>query len=167
MVRSNDRGKPDTLRIGDVARQADVTADTLRYYERLGLIEPAGRTSGGYRSYESGVVDRLQFIGKAQALGLTLEEILEVLRVSAEGTPPCEHVRSTLAQRLRDVDARLAELRALRRALSGALDRSAQLPPAASCVCGIIESRGSPPANPVPAQRRRGAIRGTRKERPR
>jgi hypothetical protein len=112
------------------------------------------------------VVDRLQFIGKAQALGLTLEEILEVLRVSAEGTPPCEHVRSTLAQRLRDVDARLAELRALRRALSGALDRSAQLPLAASCVCGIIESRGSPPAKPVPAQRRRGAIRGTRKERP-
>ena len=166
MVGSNDRGKPDTLRIGDVARQADVTADTLRYYERLGLIEPAGRTTSGYRTYRRAVVDRLEFIRKAQALGLTLEEILEILRVSAEGAPPCEHVRSTLTQRLHELDARLADLRALRRTLSSALDRSAKMPLADWCVCGIIESRESPATKPLAAaRRRRPAMRGTRKER--
>jgi MerR family transcriptional regulator, Zn(II)-responsive regulator of zntA len=129
------------LTIGELAMRAGVTPDTLRYYERLGLVPPAPRTRAGYRVYEPVMVERLAFIDKAKALGLTLEEVREVLRVAADGTPPCEHVRAALSRRLREVEARITELEGLRRTLARALQRSRELPVAASCVCEIIESQ--------------------------
>lgn len=132
---------PQPLTIGKLASLAGVTPDTLRYYERLGLVPAPPRTNGGYRLYDPALAERIGFIRKAQALGLTLEDIREVLRVADKGTPPCEHVRAALAQRLRDVDARIAELHTLRQTLSQALARSRSLPVAKSCVCSIIESQ--------------------------
>src|SRR5947199_4981152 len=70
------------VRIGDLAAQARVTPDTLRYYERVGLLPPPRRTRTGYRLYDGGIADRIGFIHKAQALGLTLEEVREVLKVA-------------------------------------------------------------------------------------
>ncbi len=132
------------LTIGELAEQAGVTRDTLRYYERLRLLPRAPRSNGGYRLYEPGVADRVAFIRKAQALGLTLDDVREVFRVSDAGTPPCEHVRAALEHRLRDVEARMAELESLRRVLARALRRSRSRPLARSCVCAIIESQGLP-----------------------
>lgn len=129
------------LRIGQLAALVQASPDTLRFYERIGLLRPATRTDGGYRLYDRTAVERVGFIRKAQALGLTLEEVGEILRVAADGTPPCQHVRRTLATRLEEVDARIAELRTLRAALARALARKRTLPIAKSCVCTIIEAR--------------------------
>jgi DNA-binding transcriptional MerR regulator len=136
-----------SLRIGELARSAGVSADTLRYYERLGLLPRAQRSSGGYRLFDRTAGDRIAFIRKAQALGLTLEAVREVLRIAADGTAPCEHVRAALSARLSEVDTRIAELQSLRRTLARALAKSRALPVAGTCVCGIIE------AEPVPAPR--------------
>jgi DNA-binding transcriptional MerR regulator len=132
------------MRIGELARATGVSADALRYYERLGLLPRASRSKGGYRQYDASSLARLGFIRKARALGLTLTEAREVLRIAADGAPPCAHVRATLAARLSQVDARIAELIALRETLRRALARSRSLPAAASCVCEIIESQELP-----------------------
>ena len=129
-----------TIRIGELAQRAGTSPDTLRYYERVGLLPRAPRTPAGYRLYDPSVAGRIAFIRKAQALGLALDEIREVLRIAAAGTPPCEHVRATLQRRLQDVDARVGELESLRATLRRALARSRRLPLAPSCICGIIES---------------------------
>jgi MerR family transcriptional regulator, Zn(II)-responsive regulator of zntA len=152
----------ENLVIGELAEKAGVTADTLRYYERLRLIPPAPRSNGGYRLYETGVADRVVFIRKAQAMGLTLDDVREILRIADAGTPPCEHVRSALEQRLRDVEARIEELDSLRLVLARALRRSRSRPLARSCICQIIESqqRRPPSASRAAARRRLRPDRG-------
>lgn len=132
------------LTSGELATRAGVTPDTLRYYERLGLLPPAPRTAAGYRLYDPTTPELLAFIGKAKALGLTLDEIREVLGVAAAGTAPCEHVRATLSRRLREIETRIAELSELHHTLARALRRSRKLPVASSCVCEIIESQEMP-----------------------
>src|SRR5579884_1959568 len=125
----------DHFTIGELAGRAGVTPDTLRYYERLGLLPAPARSNGGYRLYDASAEDRVAFIRKAQALGLSLAEVREVLRIAAAGTPPCAHVRAALGRRLRDVERRIAELESLRRTLARAR------PLARSCVCEIIASQ--------------------------
>lgn len=134
----------DFVRIGDLAAQAGVTPDTLRYYERLGLLPPPRRTRTGYRLYDGAIAERIGFIHKAQALGLTLEKVRDVLKVAESESPPCEHVRALLSRRLKEVQTRIAELESLQRSLARALARSRSLPLARSCVCGIIESTAVP-----------------------
>ncbi len=144
------------LTIGALAAQVGVSPDALRYYERLRLLPPAPRSNGGYRLYEPGVADRVAFIRKAQALGLTLDDVREVLRVADAGTPPCEHVRAALERRLRDVEARMTELESLRRTLAQALRRNRSRPVVRSCVCQIIESQKLPRPSANRAAARRG-----------
>ena len=127
------------IRIGELAHRAGTSPDTLRYYERVGLLPRPPRTPAGYRLYDASVAERVAFIKKAQALGLSLDDIRAVLRVAARGTAPCAHVRAALQRRLRDVDARIGELQSLRATLRRALARSQRLPLPASCICGIIE----------------------------
>ncbi len=147
---------PQQLTIGKLAEQAGVTPDTLRYYERLRLVSPPPRSNGGYRLYDADVAERVAFIRKAQGLGLSLADVREVLRIADAGTPPCEHVRAALGRRLREVEARIAELESLRGTLARALRRSRSLPLARSCVCEIIESQElpRPDANRAAARRR-------------
>jgi len=129
------------LTIGQLARVADTSPDALRYYERRGLLTPTRRTQAGYRLYDRSAVERLDFIRKAQAIGLKLDQVIEVLRAAADGGPPCEHVRATLEVRLRQVDARLRDLRALRATLVDALSKPTVMQDSDSCICGIIESQ--------------------------
>ena len=149
------------LTIGELAEQASVTPDTLRYYERLRLVAAPPRSNGGYRLYEPGLAERVAFIRKAQALGLSLEDVREVLRVADAGTPPCEHVRAALGRRLRELEARMAELESLRRTLGRALHRSRSRPLARSCLCEIIESQELPRPNTDHVAARRGLRSGT------
>ena len=129
------------MRIGELAKKAGVTPDTIRYYEREGLLPQARRTASRYRDYGPEVVDDLRFIKKAQTLGLRLRDVREVLEISSGGKAPCEHVRATVEARLSDVEQRLRELRALRSTLRTTLDRLDDAPkPKAGCRCEVIES---------------------------
>lgn len=118
------------MRIGEVARATGVTTKTLRFYEDEGLLHEPARTAGGYRDYEPTVVDRVGFIRQAQTAGLTLAQIGQVLAVRDDGQAPCAHVAHFVDEQLADVEARLAELRRIRRQLLVLQDRLAVLDPA-------------------------------------
>src|SRR5260221_3178405 len=98
------------MRIGEAAGHAGVTAKTIRFWEDQHLLPAPARTAAGYRDYDPGIVERLAFIRHAQAAGLTLEHIRQVLGIRDGGQPPCVHVTGLIAQRLGGVVARLAEL---------------------------------------------------------
>jgi DNA-binding transcriptional MerR regulator len=130
------------LRIGEVAARAGVSVDAVRYYERVGLLRPHGRTSGGFRTYLPDVVERLSFIRRAQRLGLRLEDIVELLETG--GPRHCERVRHLLVRRLADVDAQLAELKAFRRTLRSALvNCNTALRSKSITACPVVQSLAS------------------------
>lgn len=106
------------LKVSDLAGKVGVSTDTIRYYERLGLLPPAERTSSGYRQYEQGSVRRIQFIKDAQSLGLTLAEIGELLKIQDDGACPCGHTKAMLEKRLDQVNREIETLLALREELA-------------------------------------------------
>ncbi len=106
------------MNIGQLARQAGVPIDTVRYYERQQLLPTAQRSPAGYRIFDQGALQRLRFIRRAKALGFTLEEIAGLLALSARSDQDMSDVRSAAAARLADVDQRLRELQRMRGALS-------------------------------------------------
>lgn len=102
--------------IGYAAKTAGVGVDTVRYYEREGLLSKAARTASGYRLYAEADVERLRFIRQAKALGFTLDDIAELLRLQdGRGTRP--QVRARARQRIDDLDRKIRELSAIRDAL--------------------------------------------------
>jgi MerR family copper efflux transcriptional regulator len=103
--------------ITELANELGLASDTLRYYERSGLIASAGRTPAGYRLYEAATADRVRFIKGAQRSGLRLREIAELLTILDAGNCPCGHTAVIVEQRISEVDAELAHLAALRDAL--------------------------------------------------
>lgn len=107
----------DRLRIGEVASRAGVNIQTLRYYERRGLLEAPERTASGYREYPSETVRLIRFIKRAQDLGFTLKEIEELIALrDAKGRRRSE-VRALAETKMRDIDKKLAQLQAMRSAL--------------------------------------------------
>ncbi|MCC6438981.1 MAG: MerR family transcriptional regulator [Rhodanobacteraceae bacterium] len=102
--------------IGQLAQAAGVGIDTVRYYERSGLLKPSTRTQSGYRKYGQGELDRLNFIRRAQHLGFSLAEISELLAISSRGD--VEAMYEAAQVRLHDIDNRIAELGRMREALS-------------------------------------------------
>ncbi len=141
MVYDRDTMTHAPLRIGQLASLAGATPDTLRYYERLGLLPRPARTNGGYRLYERAALERIALIRKAHALGLTLREVREVLEIASGGRDACAHVRALLERRLGEIRARIADLRSLERTLAKALSEAERSPPSRACVCKIIESQ--------------------------
>lgn len=102
------------MRVAELAAAAGVAPDTVRYYERSGLLASPPRTSGGYRAFPSSDVDRLRFIQGCQRLGLRLKEIGELLTVRDTGECPCEPAAELLRRRIAEIDAEAARLAALR-----------------------------------------------------
>ncbi|MEU3048064.1 MerR family transcriptional regulator [Streptomyces sp. NPDC006984] len=92
------------MRIGVLAAGAGVSTKAVRFYEQAGLLPAPPRTSSGYREYAPQAADRLAFIRDAQAAGLTLGEVREVLRIRDAGRAPCEHVGALIAEHLRAVE---------------------------------------------------------------
>jgi DNA-binding transcriptional MerR regulator len=127
------------VRIGELAEQVGVNAKTVRYYEQIGLIPPAPRTSGGYRLYTDTDAARLTFIKTAQRLGLSLEEVGEILRLRERGEAPCGYVRDVISQQLRSIDKRISELRALRTELRELREAADVIPEVEGGTCRIIE----------------------------
>lgn len=99
------------MQIGELAQQTKTSVDTIRYYEKLELLEKPKRSDGGYRLYSKEAVERLKFIRKAQQLGLTLSEIREIIRCSREGLGPCcSLVRVLFEEKIRKFETKISEL---------------------------------------------------------
>jgi DNA-binding transcriptional MerR regulator len=102
------------MRVAELARQVGVRPETVRYYERAGLLAPPPRTSSGYRQYPSSAADRIRFIRDCQRLGLTLREISSLLAVRDTGECPCEPAGELLQRHIHEIDAEMARLARLR-----------------------------------------------------
>jgi MerR family copper efflux transcriptional regulator len=140
-VRSKVKERSADLRIGELAHQSGVASTALRYYEKAGLIPPPQRTASGYRAYGASVLPRLAFIRAAQAVGLTLAEIRDVIRIREGGTPPCRHVVDLIERHRTEVRARIAELQRLEHDLAKLAQTGARLDPAEcdpSGICAVI-----------------------------
>ena len=113
-----------TLRIGDLAARTGVSVDALRYYERRGLLRPTGRRVSGYREYPPEAAALVRFIKRAQALGFTLAEVEELVRLRADARRPAAALaaRHVAAAKVRDIDDRVRQLLALRGALAGLVE---------------------------------------------
>jgi len=127
------------VRIGELAEQLGVTTKTIRFYERIGLLPEPPRTPSGYRSYEEVDAERLVFIKTAQRLGLSLDEIKEIIAFRDRGQQPCGYVAEVLQRQVQDLDGRIREMRALRDELRQLQARAARGVTAESRFCGVIE----------------------------
>lgn len=109
------------LFIGQVTVLSGVPIRTIRYYESLGLIKTCGRTEGGFRQFSLDVLARLSFIKRAQSLGLSLEEIGQILQVYDGGFPPCDEIQQKLEDKILEIDRQIKQLLTLRGELRGLL----------------------------------------------
>ena len=105
------------MKIGSVANRAEVSIDTLRFYEREGLISPARRMFSGYRDYPEEVLDRLEFIKEAKGLGFSLREIKELLSMGVKSTRECGPITHKAQQKLAEMESEIERLQRLRRTL--------------------------------------------------
>lgn len=110
------------MRTAQVARQAGVTTQTLRYYERRGLLPDPGRTSSGYRTYPADAVRVVRFIKRAQELGFTLSQIDVLLDLAAGGPDNCHATRRLATEKITELDTRIDRLVAMRNALEQLTD---------------------------------------------
>jgi MerR family mercuric resistance operon transcriptional regulator len=108
------------LQIGAVASRSGLTVDTVRFYEKQGLVAKPPRSTGGFRLYKESAIERLGFISRAQALGFSLGEIRELLFLRDAGGQACSHVHDLLQQKLAAVQTKISELRKLERQLQKA-----------------------------------------------
>jgi DNA-binding transcriptional MerR regulator len=128
------------LRIGEVASGSGVGVETLRFYERRGLLGRPARTESGYRVYDESVLEQLAFIKRAQAIGFSLEEIAHFIAERAGGRLPCREVRELARRKLAELDQRLKELRRYREDLARTLrDWDERGDEVGGNVCGLIE----------------------------
>ncbi len=134
----------DALTIGKLAKATGTNVETVRWYEKVGLLAAPVRTSGNYRSYAQGDLDRLRFIRRARDLGFTLDQVRALLDLASQPSRDCGSVDELASGHLAAIDRKLADLAALRRELAALLT---------SCrggtvsECRILEAFG-----PVPSQ---------------
>ena len=127
------------LKIGDVAKTSGIGIETLRFYEKSGLLDEPPRTFSGYRMYSPDVLERLAFIKQAQALGFSLEDIRRIIDDARTGQSPCDEVREIVRRRLTEVERRIEELKKYRREISETLEEWDKLGQAPGHICGLIE----------------------------
>ncbi|WP_414549699.1 heavy metal-responsive transcriptional regulator [Anabaena sp. CCY 0017] len=108
--------------IGQVTNLSGIPIRTIRYYESLGLVESSGRTEGGFRQFSRDVLTRLAFIKRVQSLGLSLEEIRDILQVYDQGQPPCGEIKEKLEDKLSQIDSQITQLLILRAEIGELLD---------------------------------------------
>lgn len=139
------------MKIGEVAAASGCHLETIRYYERIGLLPHPARTQSGYRSYRSQDVERMRFITRGRELGFSLDEIRSLLRLADDPALSCEQVDALARHHLAEIQARQKELRRMARELERTI---------AGCaggrreVCAILGALHEAPS-PGPAQRRR------------
>lgn len=129
------------MRIGELADRLGVNPKTIRYYESIGLLPNPERTPSGYRDYDEVAVGQLTFIRTAQRLGVTLDEVKEILAFRERGEAPCGYVRGVLDGQVDTIDRRIAELQELRGQLVELAAEADNLLPSADegITCQLIE----------------------------
>ncbi|MDV2992521.1 MAG: Mercuric resistance operon regulatory protein [Chroococcidiopsis sp. SAG 2025] len=130
----------ETKLIGSVAKESGVPIKTIRYYEELGLLKTSGRTEGGFRIFSSDVLARLNFIKRAQRLGLSLAEIKDFLDIHDRGELPCEHVQIKLSDKISQIEQQIQQLQILKLELKWLLSGWETIPEnPEQTICPIIE----------------------------
>jgi MerR family mercuric resistance operon transcriptional regulator len=146
-----------SLKIGEVSTRGGVGIETLRFYERQGLLGRPVRTESGYRLYDESVLDQLEFVKRAQALGFSLAEIARLTAESRAGQSHCAEMREIVRTRVRELDERLADLKRYRRELATALYEWDEIGDKPGHVCGLFEGSHveAPAVGKGPVVRRR------------
>src|SRR5262245_35166996 len=133
------------MRIGTLARTAGVTVDTLRFYERRGLLPPPARVASAYRDYSKQALERVRYIRDAKALGFTLAEIAELLSLPAAPPEACAALRRHGERKIEELNARIRSLRHMKAVLESRLTDCAARPPETSCPWRLEGGAPSPP----------------------
>jgi len=155
---SAEAGESGWLKIGEVAKRTGIGIETLRFYERSGLLSRPARTEGGYRLYDAEALTALDFIKQAQTLGFSLDEIKQIIAESRSGQSPCSGVRKIVRQRLMELDERLEQMRLYRDELAETLKQWDKHGDAEGHICGLIEGttiKTTKPASPQMRRRRK------------
>ena len=129
--------------VSDVAKEAKVTADTVRHYVKKGLLYPLRHEDNGYKLFSKNDITRIQFIRNAKSLGFTLKEISEIFSHSHDGNSPCPQVRDALQRHIVENEIQLKEMIALQERMKLAMSQWNQMPdgiPDGNSVCYLIES---------------------------
>jgi DNA-binding transcriptional MerR regulator len=131
------------MTVNELARTLKVAPDTVRYYTRIGLLQPRKSADNGYRHYSARDEERLRFASRAKLLGFTLGDIQQILDHADNGASPCPLVRSLIMQRVDEMRERLREAQALFERMESALEQWDRMPDQAPCgdmICHLIES---------------------------
>lgn len=128
------------MRTSELAERAAVNPQTLRYYERLGLLPAPVRSAAGYRAYSPDAVRRVRFIKRAQELGFTLAEVDVLLHLADGGPDSCDRVRAMAAEKMADLERRIADMRALHGGLARLVETCER--PRAERDCPILHELG-------------------------
>lgn len=131
------------LRVTELARRVGISAHSVRYYTRIGLLQPARRGANGYKEFAVGDINRLLFIRRARHIGFTLAEISQVLRMSRRKQTPCPLVREIMQRRLSETTDELEHILQLKKRIARALEQWRSAPdsvPTGDEVCRLIES---------------------------
>ena len=129
------------MRIGELAARTGLSTKALRYYESIGVLPEPARTAGGYRDYSMAALDVVRFVRSAQAVGLTLGEIREILGYRDRGETPCAHVVDVIRRRAEAIDEQIAGLEQTRTELRRLERRARTLRPedcAPTLICHVI-----------------------------
>ena len=132
------------MQIGTLAKRFNLNPKTIRYYEAIGLLPAPARTTSGYRHYNEAAAARLGFVQRAKILGLSLDDVRDILAIRDRGERPCERVLDLVDAELAQLDQRIRELTALRAdlvALRGQWSTAPTSAAADACLCPIIEEQ--------------------------
>jgi DNA-binding transcriptional MerR regulator len=136
MDQATDPSVRPGMTVSRLAAACGVTADTVRFYERVGLLPPAERDENDYRRYGAAAVERLRFIRRSQQFGLSLEDIRELLTIRDRGRCPCGHANDRLVGRLHQLDEQIATLTELRGDIAALL--AADVSTGLACGSGLV-----------------------------
>ncbi len=130
------------MKVKELADEVGVTADTVRHYTRVGILNPARDRFNGYKRYSAQDRDRLRFTVRARALGFTLDDIVEIIRHADRGNSPCPTVRKLFEERFAEIESRFEETQRLYTRMKNAMQVWQELPdrdPSGNMICTLIE----------------------------
>jgi len=113
----------NAMKIGEIAKRSNIGIETIRYYEKEGLLQEPARRPSGYRLYDETTLERLDYIRRAKELGFTLAEIRQLLELSFQAHEGCDHIRQRAEAKINDIEAKIRNLQRMRRSLNRILDR--------------------------------------------
>lgn len=112
-----------SMKIGEIAKRSGIGIETIRYYEREGLLQEPERRPSGYRQYDESIIERLEYIMRAKELGFTLAEVRELLELSFSTHSHCDHIRQRADAKITDIEAKIRRLQQMKRSLGKIVQR--------------------------------------------